>query len=105
MTVDRVLTRRVLLHRCALLPLASLPLLQSCNKTGSSRCIDPALLSRGEEQMRKTREYVEASSLKDQHCANCQFFSAADAHGCGHCEILDGAVNGQGYCTSWARRS
>jgi hypothetical protein len=102
MTMARVLTRRGLLHRCALLPLASLPLLQGCNKTGSW-CADPGLLSRGEEQMRKTRGYVEASSLENQQCANCQFFSAADAQGCGHCEILDGAVNEQGYCTSWAQ--
>ena len=100
--LDRALTRRGLLRRGALLPLASLPLLQACSKT-APLCADPALLSRGEEQMRKTREYVEASSIEEQHCANCEFFSATEANGCGHCEILDGSVNGQGYCTSWAR--
>jgi hypothetical protein len=103
MTADRALTRRGLLRGCALLPLVSLPLLPGCSKS-APLCADPALLSRGEEQMRKTREYVEASSIDKQHCANCEFFSAADGQGCGHCEILDGSVNEQGYCTSWARR-
>ena len=102
MTQGRTLTRRGLLRRGALLPLASLPLLHGCSKT-APLCADPALLSRGEEQMRKTREYVDVSSLENQHCANCQFFSAVDASGCGHCEILDGAVNEKGYCTSWAQ--
>ena len=103
MTPDKALTRRGLLRRGALLPLVSLPLLQACGGAGSSACIDPALLSRGEEQMRKTREYVDVSSIENQHCANCEFFSAADAAGCGHCEILDGPVSEQGHCTSWAQ--
>lgn len=104
MTRLPALTRRRLLQGCALLPLASLPLLQSCNKTSSSLCTDPALLSRGEEQMRKTLKYVEVTSVENQDCGRCQFFSAADEQGCGHCEILDGSVSGQGYCTSWALR-
>jgi hypothetical protein len=104
MTMGRPLTRRVLLRRCALLPLASLPLFQACSKNGSSGCTDPALLSRGEEQMRKTLEYVEVASVENQDCGHCQFFSAADEQGCGHCEILDGSVSGRGYCTSWAHQ-
>jgi hypothetical protein len=103
MTADRALTRRGLLRGCALLPLVSLPLLPGCSES-APLCTDPALLSRGEEQMRKTREYVEASSIDKQLCANCEFFSAADGQGCGDCEILDGSVNEQGYCTSWAQR-
>jgi hypothetical protein len=100
---DPALTRRQLLQHCAVL--ASLPLLQACDTAGTSLCIDPELLSRGEEQMRKTLQYVDASSVAEQQCNNCQFFSAPNAQGCGHCEILDGPAHKQGYCTSWAQRS
>lgn len=103
MIMQRTLTRRSLL-RATLMPLAVLPLVQGCSKTATNRCVDPSLLSRGEEQMRKTREYVEISSLEDQHCSNCQFFKGSDGNECGHCEILDGDVNASGYCTSWAGR-
>lgn len=99
------LTRRRLLQHCALLPLASLPLLQGCDKTSTALCADPTLLSRGEEQMRKTLVYVEVSTVTKQTCASCAFFSSADTQGCGHCDILDGPVNSKGHCTSWARRS
>jgi hypothetical protein len=106
--VSSVLSRRLLLRRCAYLPLASvtlLPLLVGCDKASITACADPQLLSRGEEQMRKTLDYIDASEDPLQLCSGCQFFSAADAHGCGHCEILDGSVSGQGFCTSWAGRS
>jgi hypothetical protein len=103
-TVFPSLNRRRFLQGFTLLPIVSLPLLQGCNKTSSSPCSDPALLSRGEEQMRKTLEYLEVTTVENKECAQCQFFSAADERGCGHCEILAGSVNGQGYCTSWAHR-
>ena len=99
------LTRRSLLRGSALLPLATLPLLQGCGRADSVTCADPELMSRGEEQMRKTLAYVEQSADPAQLCSGCQFFGAADATGCGHCEILDGQVAAAGFCTSWAARS
>ena len=54
--------------------------------------------------MRKTLEYVEVASVEGQNCLQCQFFSAANEQGCGHCEILDGSVSGHGHCKSWANR-
>jgi len=95
------LIRRDLLRYCALLPVVALPILPGCNRA-SPGCVDPALLSRGEEQMRKTRAYVDASSSADQNCGNCQFFRAEANSECGHCEILDGPVSRGGYCTAWA---
>ena len=99
------LTRRRLLQHCAVLPLAAVPLLHGCDKADTASCVDPALLSRGEEEMRKSLAYVEVSDLADKQCAGCQFFKAADSPGCGLCEILDGPVNHKAYCMSWARRS
>ncbi|MCR9106267.1 MAG: high-potential iron-sulfur protein [Gammaproteobacteria bacterium] len=98
------LTRRRLLRHATLLPLASLPLLPGCSESGPVACIDAELLSRGEEQMRKAREYVAVSGNPAQQCADCAFFGSVDAAGCAHCEILDGPVNATGYCTSWAQR-
>jgi len=95
------LTRRELVRRCALLPLVALPVLPGCNRAPST-CVDPALLSRGEEQMRTTRAYVDTSTLAGRQCDNCQFFRADTEGECGHCEIMNGPVSRGGYCTSWA---
>lgn len=103
MTVTAALTRRRLLQAGALLPLAAL--VYGCDKAGTTQCADPGSLSRGEEQMRKKLLYVEVSSNALQSCANCQFFSAVEPNGCGHCEILDGVVNQKGFCTSWTQHS
>lgn len=97
-------TRRRLLHRCALLPLAALPLLEACNNAPNEACVDPQWLSRGEEQMRKTKKYTDVATTETEQCAGCEFFSAPDASGCGHCEILDGPVSKQGHCTAWASK-
>jgi len=106
-----VLTRREMLRRTARLPLIALaiPILEGCSS--DPECADPELLSRGEEQMRKTLEYVEHVPDMAQRCGGCQFFKASGEDGgvdqgtCGYCEILDGMVSSHGFCTSWAERS
>ena len=98
---QNALTRRDVVRYCALLPLVALPALPGCNRAAPS-CVDPELLSRGEAQMRKTRGYVEQSTVAGEDCANCRFFSADAGGQCGHCEILNGPVSRGGYCNSWA---
>lgn len=95
------ITRRQLLRGSALLPVVTLPLLPGCGG-GAGDCADPDTLSRGEAQMRKTREYAEISPLPHENCASCQFFRSYEEGACGHCEILGGPVNEGGHCTSWA---
>jgi High potential iron-sulfur protein len=99
------LTRRQLLRHCTLMPLAALPVLQGCTRDSGAQCADPDLLSAGEAQMRKTRQYIEISDVTEKHCSSCRFFDTPDAEGCGFCEILGGSVNNTGYCNSWAQRS
>ncbi|GAB5450239.1 MAG: high-potential iron-sulfur protein [Halioglobus sp.] len=77
-------------------------LLSGCGEA-TARCADPENLSAGERQMRKTLVYVETSAIADRNCGNCRFFHAGDTpSGCGQCELLDGAVNRAGHCSSWA---
>jgi hypothetical protein len=100
---EQTLTRRQLLRHGGIL--AAVPLLHGCDTTVTTLCADPELLSRGEEQMRNTLQYSERSTTADQSCTNCQFFRADTGKECGHCEILNGWVSEQAYCTSWALRS
>ena len=95
------INRRQLLRYGSLLPVVALPLLPGCGG-GAQQCVDPDMLSRGEQQMRKTREYIESSASAQDNCASCQFFRADGEGECGHCEILDGPVAARGYCNSWA---
>lgn len=98
-----ILSRRQLLCRCALLSVASTPLLQACS-SGQTACVEPDSLSRGEEQMRETLGYVELSVDSEQQCSNCEFFHGGDTSPCGKCELLAGQVALAGYCSSWAKR-
>ena len=85
------LTRRRFLYSSGL---AALVTLQACGR--EANCVDPATLSRGEEQMRKTLEYVDVSSTPDENCANCRFFHDSGDADCGDCELLAGPVSAAG---------
>ena len=91
------LTRRRFLSSSGL---AALVALQACGR--HSHCVDPATLGRGEEQMRKTLEYVDVSGIPGEDCAGCRFFYGSGDTDCGDCELLAGPVSAAGYCTSWA---
>jgi len=93
-------TRRRLLYCSTALPLGA-TLLPGCGGPSADRCADPELLGAGEAQLRRTLEYTDTSGEAAQQCAGCQFFGKP-SDGCGHCEILDGAVSSGGWCNSWA---
>jgi len=77
------------------------PLLHSCKQSGQS-CMDPELLSTGEKHLRKQLAYVELSEELSRPCGLCHFYHASESGDCGECTLLDGSVNRQGSCTSWA---
>ena len=83
------------------LTLLTLPLVVGCEGSGKA-CIDSELLGAGERQMRATLAYIEAGNNPAQQCDNCQFFHYDDG-ACGKCEILNGPVSVNGYCSSWAQ--
>ncbi len=102
------ITRRRLLRSAALLPLAAIsgPVLEGCSRSGPI-CADPEVLSTSEAQLRRTLGYAERAPDSAKQCRGCHFFRASGASedDCGHCEILDGAVNRLGSCRSWAKRA
>ncbi len=84
---------------------AALPLAFGCRSGGLS-CNDEDALSTPERALRASQGYAEASPYgEDKSCAGCQFFQAAAAGECGHCQIMNGPVNPAGHCNSWAARA
>ena len=101
-------TRRRLLVEGArlglILPVVGLA--SACSGAGS--CVDPAQLTTSEASLRASFHFTERSPHgPEQECAACQFFtvSAAEANGCGSCQILQGPANPRGHCDSWSPRT
>lgn len=65
-------------------------------------CTDTSGLTEQEIQMRENAEYVDATPNPDQYCANCELFEppAGDAE-CGGCQVIQGPIHPDGYCTLW----
>ncbi len=81
--------------------LASLP---ACGV--ADPCVDPDTLTTGQLRLRESfHDAARSPHGEAQRCAGCAFFRprAGDPHGCGECEILQGPVNGRGFCDSWSR--
>jgi hypothetical protein len=96
-----LLSRRTVLDGLAVVTAGALGSgLAGCSKPAASACVDPAELTDAENQLRQSLSYTDQSPNKDQVCARCSFFKAAQA--CGHCSILSGPVSPTGHCNSWA---
>jgi len=83
-------------------------LLQSCgqSKTDEDPCSDLSKLTEEEKQTRKDFEYVAKSPFPDKLCSNCELWIApGEGKVCGGCEIMQGPINPNGYCTAWAKAS
>ncbi len=82
--------------------------LQSCgqSKTDEDPCSDLSKLTEEEKQTRKDFEYVAKSPFPDKLCSNCELWIApGEGKTCGGCEIMQGPINPNGYCTAWAKAS
>lgn len=67
-------------------------------------CVDSDELSDTILEMRESLEYTDAAKNAAEVCRGCSFFKADSAGGCGHCEVLRGAVSAAGHCVSWTKR-
>ena len=73
-------------------------------------CDDLSGLTEGEKNMRinqiKQFKYVEESPYPDKICANCQFWvEPVGGTRCGGCQLIQGPIEPDGYCTSWAKKA
>ena len=108
--VAKKVTRRIVLQHGMRFSFAGATLLGlgGCGEPGDrqSVCNEPGQLSNSEKNMRASLGYVDVSSVSDQVCSGCQYFSDdRAAAGCGSCELLPGGVSSEGRCDSWSARS
>lgn len=102
-------TRRSLLLRGVQLSAASaMPLvLSACSDGGQTAalCVTSDSLSQGELSLRDSAQYVDVHEDVSRVCAGCSFFKPGGEPACGHCDIFNGQVSSNGYCTSWNAKS
>jgi hypothetical protein len=67
-------------------------------------CVDPDELPDSVLELRESLEYTDAGKSAAEACRGCSFFKADSTGGCGHCEVLRGAVSAAGHCVSWTQR-
>jgi hypothetical protein len=55
--------------------------------------------------MRQSLGYVEQSVAPEHWCHNCAFWQApAEGTPCGGCTLIQGPINPDGWCRSWAAK-
>lgn len=77
----------------------------ACSKKHSSppiTCTDEKGLDAAERKARVTLHYVDHTASWATSCSKCQQFEPPDKKGtCGHCKVLAGPINPDGYCTAF----
>jgi hypothetical protein len=103
------ITRKEFLKRLPLLGAAFIGggyILNSCSgsKTDEDPCADLSKLTEEEKQTRKDFQYIAKSQFPDKLCSNCELWLTPEAgKTCGGCEIMEGPINPNGYCTAWVK--
>lgn len=82
-----------------------LPLSIALAPTAFAACVDLDELPDSVLEMRASLEYTDAGRSAAEVCRGCSFFKADATGGCGHCEVLRGAVSAAGHCVSWTKRA
>lgn len=106
--MEKNISRRTLLLRSLQFPIGGGVLLglSACGSdSGNSKvCANESAMTAAEKSLRRTLQYTETSPDPAKTCAECEFFkAAADAGGCGACEMFGGKqANSGGYCVSWS---
>jgi len=103
------ISRKEFLNKLPLLGIALVGggvFLHSCSKskTDEDPCGDLSKLTEAEKQTRKDFQYIAKSQFPDKLCSNCQLWIAPEqGKTCGGCEIMEGPINPNGYCTAWVK--
>lgn len=99
-------TRRKLLARGALLPLAGFAVLGAARAASAADalCADPSKLDSGQMSIRESLNYVEQSKDPTKTCGGCGFLKEVSGN-CGNCDIFNGPANVNGHCDSWGAKA
>jgi len=111
------MTRKEFLHHLGTFTLSSLAtsvLFMSCGnkkeqsdttaeeKSEPDPCEDFSQLSPEDLEIRQNFKYVGQTPISEQRCDNCELWiAAAEGKKCGGCQIMNGPVKAEGYCTAW----
>lgn len=69
----------------------------------AAQCEGYDALTEQDLQTRQTLGYVDESPNPEQLCSNCRFYNQPEGGSpCGGCQLFQGPVAPEGYCTSWA---
>ena len=76
------------------------------SSAASTNCTDTSALDDQQKQVRTTLQYVDATTIADKRCDNCQQYVAATAGGqpCATCRVMPGPVSAGGYCSAWVAK-
>lgn len=66
---------------------------------------DAAALPDAEKQKRTALGYIDASTMPDKNCANCNLYKEDNGAGCPGCTLFAGPVTAEGYCNSWVAKA
>jgi hypothetical protein len=85
------------------LVLSAPTIVTGCSKE-KLQCTDTSGLNTAALQLRNSLEYQDISPHGEtKRCSNCQFFRPPSHEDqCGSCTLVQGPINPEGYCNSWA---
>ena len=109
--MKNIITRKAFLKQLPALGTAIIGgglFLQSCSKskTDEDPCADLSKLTAEEKQTRTDFQYIAKTKFPDKLCSNCELWLApGEGKTCGGCDIMQGPINPNGYCTAWVKIS
>lgn len=93
--------RRMLLRQALQLTTVLVAVPRIAAAASAASCVDPE-----SESLRGSLHYASTSTVANQNCAGCGFYTASDTKtGCGNCVMMSGPVDATGHCDSWSPRS
>jgi hypothetical protein len=102
---DDVNSRRLFIQRCfsALLLSAGISCASEDKKESQANPCDYSTLSEEDVKKRRSLGFVEKAPTENKHCGNCNlYFPAKNSDECGRCQLFNGPVTADAYCTYWA---
>jgi hypothetical protein len=65
-------------------------------------CEDLSGLTQEDLEVRENFEYVHQTPYPEKRCDNCSLWiSPKEGEPCGGCQIINGPIKAEGYCTAW----